>query len=83
MSRPPPSDLLKRIARAKAEVAKRETERKAAFSCEGHAFVTHLLVCNGYHERFRLWQLAVTELRQLERQLAAHQAHAAEAVAHE
>lgn len=81
--RAPPRDLLSRIAAAKADVQKRETERKAAWSVDGLIDNSVLLRAWAYHEQHRLWTVAVAELQRLERQLAAHPAHAQEAVAHE
>ena len=83
MSNPPQKDLLKRITAAKAELAKRETERKAAWSVEGLLDNSVLLRAWAYHEQHRLWTTARDELAQLERQLSARQAHQQEAVAHE
>ncbi len=83
VSRPPPADLLKRIAAAKAVVSEREAERKAAWSVDGLHDNSILLRAWAYHEQHRLWTVAVSELRQLERQLEARQAHAQEAGAHE
>lgn len=83
MSNPPPKDLLSRIAQAKAELAQREAERKAAWSVEGCLDNSVLLRAWAYHEQHRLWTVARDELAKLERQLAAHRAHQSEAVAHE
>lgn len=83
MSNPPPKDLLNRIAAAKAELAKREAERKAAWSVEGLLDNSVLLRAWAYHEQHRLWSEARNELAALERQLSARQAHQQEAVAHE
>jgi hypothetical protein len=63
----PPASLLTEIEQARAELDKCEAERKAAWSCEGHALFSHLLVCHGYHGRFQLWVAARDKLRALER----------------
>lgn len=67
MNAPPPASLLTQIETARAELARCETERKAAWSTEGHALFSHLLVCQGYHARFVLWAAARDKLRALER----------------
>lgn len=80
MRRGPPQDLLSLVAAARADVAQRETERKAAWNPPP----AQQLPCfqwecqwapHNYHMAFGRWQQACAELRHLERQLAARQAN--------
>jgi hypothetical protein len=61
--------LAVQIEQMRARVAELEALRRKAFSCEGHAYGTHLLVCWGYHSRFTAWREAQQHLLDLERQL--------------
>lgn len=64
---PPPASLALQIERARAELAEREAERKAAWSVEGRSPFSQYQQCGVYHVHFQLWQQAADNLRALER----------------
>jgi hypothetical protein len=62
-------NLLVQIEQMRSRVNELAELRRQAFSCEGHAYGTHLLVCWGYHSRFTAWREGQAHLLDLERQL--------------